>query len=116
MFFKPEMIDKILAEEKTVTRRPAKESASKGLHGDRWMPCRYEVDKDYSVQPGRGKKSVARVRVLHVNREHVGAIGDADAELEGFEDRNDFRAYWHRLYGSWDALQVVDRIEFELVR
>jgi hypothetical protein len=117
VIFKPEMVEKILAGEKTVTRRPVKESPrfSGGIGGPRWLPCKYEVGKDYAVQPGRGQKAVARIRILDVSRSHVGAIGDADAECEGFEDRNDFRAYWRILYGHWDALQLVDRIEFQLL-
>lgn len=68
--FKPELIDKILAGQKTQTRRPVKP-------GDmgQWQHClacewvnrngrrHWEVGKDYALVPGRGKHSIyARLR------------------------------------------------------
>ena len=114
MIFKPEMVEKILAGEKTVTRRPARPGNS--LHGPDWRPCRYEVGKTYAVQPGRGQKGVGRIRVLAVRRKPLGHYMLTDETLrEGFQSFTRFRAYWEHLYGSYDPTQLVDRIEFELV-
>lgn len=115
MIFKPEMVEKILGGEKTVTRRPVKFDAVTSA----WLPCRYEVGKDYAVQPGRGKKAVGRIRVLSVVRRRIELFTLSsrvrEAQREGFKDWWAFKRYWTALYGSWDAAQLVDRIEFELL-
>lgn len=119
MIFKPEMVEKILAGEKTVTRRPAKtqmgDLVTATTRPEAQAACRYEVGKTYAVQPGRGKKGVARIRVLDVDRYELDLIGDIDAAREGFGGWEEFRDYWRALYGSYDPTQLVDRIEFELV-
>ena len=120
MIFKPEMVEKILAGEKTVTRRPVKFKSElpPGAPGPVRVeqPCRYEVGKTYAVQPGRGQKGVGRIRVLAVRRKPLGHYMLTDETLrEGFQSFTRFRAYWERLYGSYDPTQLVDRIEFELV-
>ena len=110
MIFKPELIEKILAGEKTVTRRPVKyDPAGEPL------PCRYEPGRDYALQPGRGKKAVGRIRVLDVRREPLAEVDTADARREGFYGGPEFAAYWSKLYGSYDPTELVDRIEFELL-
>lgn len=127
MIFKQEMIDKILAGQKTVTRRPVKFRPS--IHDDagEQLPCRYEAGKTYAVQPvieegpgkGRGGKEIARIRVRSVRRiplDHQLTI--SEAAKEGFDGFRSFRDYWENLYsgpGSYDSTQLVDRIEFELL-
>jgi hypothetical protein len=113
VIFRPEMVDKILAGEKTVTRRPVKLLGYQPNPAQ--MPCRYEVGKDYAVQPGRGLKAVARIRVSDVRREQLFAIDTADARREGFDGGPEFAAYWRKLYGSFIPTQLVDRIEFQLL-
>jgi hypothetical protein len=114
VIFKPEMVEKILAGEKTVTRRPVKfETVDHGVTVA--AGCRYAPGQSYALQPGRGKKAVGRIFVTHRDREMLGTIDDAEAQLEGFEDRQEFRRYWESLYGRFDAIQLVDRIQFEVV-
>lgn len=131
MIFKPEMVEKILAGEKTVTRRPVKYERIQPFGGFTELvevarACRYEVGKDYAVQPvieegpgkGRGGKEVARLFVVRIAREPLGGGLDrsiSEAEREGFEDWPAFVLYWQGLYGSYDPNQLVDRIEFERV-
>jgi hypothetical protein len=55
-------------------------------------PVRFNVGSDYAVQPGRGQKSVARIRITQIRREDVRNISDEDAEAEGFDTKEDF---WH---------------------
>lgn len=120
MIFKPEMVEKILAGQKTVTRRPVKfkmelppgAPAPVKVEQD----CRYEVGETYAVQPGRGQKAVARIRILSVSRELLLALNTLDARREGFDGGPEFAAYWTKLYGSFDPTQLVHRIEFELVQ
>ena len=107
MIFKPELVTKVLTGEKTQTRRKADYGA-----------CRYTVGRDYAVQPGRGKKSVARIRITDEHRELLSLISDEDARREGFDDKAAFFAYWRRLHGipeDWSLDQAVHVISFELV-
>ena len=106
MIFQPELVELILAGRKTQTRRLA------GIND-----CRYQVGRDYAVQPGRGKKGVARVLVTAVRRETEGDISLADARAEGFKNRTEFRRYWTALYGRPSVPgRRVWVISFELVR
>ncbi len=104
MIFKPEMVEKILAGEKTATRRPAK--------GQR----RYSVGREYAVQPGRGKKAVGRIRIVVTVRERLDRILTCEAIEEGFESREAFFAYWRKLYPGSDLTELVDVYAFVLVR
>jgi hypothetical protein len=117
MIFKQQMVDAILEGQKTVTRRPVK--YLDGPERERMAAsCRYKVGKDYAIQPGRGQKAVGRIRILAIDQRplYVGNRAEAgeEARAEGFNRWGEFRAYWIKLYGRFDA-QVVHRIEFELV-
>lgn len=103
MIFKPEMVEKILAGEKTVTRRPAR------AYG------RYAAGRDYALQPGRGKFSVGRILIEAADLTALGSIDDADARREGFPDRAAFLVYWRGLYGTLDDGQTVARFAFRLL-
>lgn len=100
MIFGPEMLPKVLSGEKTVTRR---------------RTSHYVTGQTYAVQPGRGKRHVAHVRVLSANEERLWAISHRDAPREGFENPAAFMDYWTALHGSWNPDEIVTRIEFELV-
>jgi hypothetical protein len=113
VIFKPELVEKILAGEKTETRRPVKYDAD-----GRVVPCRYTVGKDYAVQPGRTKPGIPglRLKVLSVVREHLGQMDHRKALLEGFSGTDEFFRYWERLHGrAVPDLQAVWAIRFELV-
>jgi hypothetical protein len=84
MIFSQPMIDRILAGEKTQTRRHS---------------GRYKVGKTYAVQPGRGKPAVAHIQILEKGRELVGMISTADAIAEGFDSRQRFLEAWEVLHG-----------------
>lgn len=109
MIFRPELIEKILAGEKTQTRRPVKGEA--GRRGQ----CRYRPGRRYGVQPGRGEKSTCQIGVWHVRQEMLGKISEADAREEGFENSAYFFRYWHGLYGAVHLEQKVWVIRFFLV-
>ena len=87
---------------KTQTRRPVKASQE----SNRWdietdvineviqwldngkeypanMRSIYVVGRTYAVQPGRGKKSVGRIRVTKIRRERLREISVEDAKAEG---------------------------------
>jgi hypothetical protein len=117
------MLSKILADEKTVTRRPVKYNKS-----GKYLPARYKVDGGpggtYALQgpPEKGSKARARtipgyrLRIVSVEMERVGEVTDEEARLEGLEDRFAYWRYWLKeLYGKLDFKQKVWRYEFELV-
>lgn len=99
MIFGPEMLEKVLSGEKTVTRRRS---------------SRYVVGREYAVQPGRGQFHVAHVRVLSVRTGPMGEVGGEEAQREGFTSWGGFINYWEKMYGSIDFSETVARIEFEL--
>jgi hypothetical protein len=105
VIFRPALIEKILAGEKTQTRRP--------VNGRINSP--YRPGCTYAVQPGRGQKAVARIRVLHVHRAKLGDLSPAGALAEGFPDRETFFGYWLGLYGTIDFEQPVWALHFEVV-
>ena len=125
MIFSEPLLTKVLAQEKTVTRRPVKfETVDTGVAIER--PCRYKRYASYAIQPviehgpgkGRGGKEVARPFVVRVDRELLGGGLDwstSEAQREGFGDWPTYREYWIALYGSYNPSQLVDRIEFELL-
>lgn len=131
MIFSPELAEKVVAGEKTVTRRVVK--LVPNLQADGWdggrdgmvpMPCRYQEGRTYAVQPGRGKKAIGRIRILSVRGPEPvkfafgghWAMEGFELEREGFKDRYEFARYWESLYGPEDGETLVWRIEFELDR
>lgn len=106
MIFRLPLITKILTGEKTQTRRPVKDG----------KPCRYLVGGDYAVQPGRGKRGVARIRVTAVRREQLRDLTAEDAVAEGFATPRDLYDYWTQLYGTHSVFDEVWVISFELVQ
>lgn len=105
MIFRPHLADLVARGLKTETRRPVKGDA----------PCRYLVGRAYAVQPGRGKRGIARVRIIDVRRERLGQIHGVTARREGFTTGAAFLDYWRDLYGHVDEEQRVWAIRFELV-
>lgn len=108
MIFKPELIEKVLTGEKTVTRRPA-----------RTRYCSYRRGNTYAIQSGRGKKGIGYIRIVGTQRERLflgnPAYCESEAEPEGYESWSDFRRDWTKLYGKFDPELPVWRIRFVLV-
>ncbi len=105
MIFHPDLAAKVLDGTKTQTRRRSYP------YND--GPCRYEVGRDYAVQPGRGKRAVGRILVTDVRCEGIGFLTEDDARREGFEDCATFYERWRQMYGAVDGFVWV--ITFELV-
>lgn len=93
------MVEKILAGEKTQTRRV----------GER----RWEEGHIYAVQPGRGEAAVASIRVVAVQEVPVVPISLADVRAEGFRSRDEFYARWRALHGAYPGGRCW-RLTFEL--
>jgi len=90
----------------------------------------YEVGQSYAVQPGRGQKSVTRIRVTGLRRERLQDMSQADAQQEmpvasPLADVSDgqwalksFQETWNTMYHQpgqrWQDNPEVWVIEFEL--
>jgi hypothetical protein len=112
MNFRPELADKVMAGEKTVTRRVVSDN--------RWSPwyvdqCSLKVGRDYAVCPGRGKNAIGRVRIKDVRREPLGHLSDEEARREGFATAADFEAAFRAINGIYADNLLVWRVEFEVM-
>lgn len=105
MIFKPELVEKILAGEKTETRRLEKLGQTQ---------CRYVSGRDYALQPGRTRRAVGRIAITDVRRERLGEITHEGALREGFPTVREFLAYWRQPHGAEDPEQEVWMIRFKL--
>jgi hypothetical protein len=110
--FQPELAAKVLAGQKTVTRR----LVSDNPRSPWWKGgCSLKVNRTYAVCPGRGKPAIGRVRIVSVRKERLGWLG-ADEELrEGFTTCHAFREAWKKINGRYDAAALVWRVEFAVV-
>lgn len=125
--------DKVLAGEKTKTRRPMKDGDVIDLPGFgikvnigkpismifrviRGGRLLWEVGRTYAVQPGRTAKSVGRIRLKGISSEPLYRITHEDARAEGFSGRDEFVRVWKELYPKGSLLSSVYVLEFELVK
>lgn len=52
----------------------------------KWAVARgYFADKTYAIQPGRGKSSIGRIKLMAIRQERLQDISAYDAEREGIE-------------------------------
>lgn len=95
----------VLDGSKTATRRPVKETEwaelssynlfgvrveNRTIHAVHYISnngIKWQLGSTYAVQPGRGQKSVARIKLTGIRREPVNAITEEDAVAEGFGAR-----------------------------
>jgi hypothetical protein len=132
MQFKFELIEKILAGQKTQTRRPAKfldghieftkeqRKQTLGVIFTQRGRVKWEVGRTYAIQPGRGKSGLGRIQIVCIRYESTQDISPSDAQAEGFASVAEFSAYWSRLYigtkYAWENNVPVVVLEFELVK
>lgn len=122
--------DKVLAGEKTQTRRPMKNGdvievpgfmkelnigkpismIFRVIRGGRLL---WEVGRTYAVQPGRTAKSVGRIRLTGLRSEPLYRITHDDARAEGFSGRDEFVRVWQEIYPKGSLLESVYVLELE---
>jgi hypothetical protein len=114
-------LEQVLQQQKSQTRRLAKPHehlTALGAFARVEIPGKrviYQVGKSYAVQPGRGKKSVARIIITAIRRENVETISEADALAEGFASREAFIETWRTIHKTKvKAPQDVWVLEFRL--
>lgn len=112
MNFRPELAAKVMAGEKTVTRRLVSDNPNSPWWRER---CSLKIDHTYAVCPGRGKNAIGRVRIVRVMSEPLGYLNVDEARREGFRDSNGFEGAWHAINGGYDPDVIVWRVEFLVV-
>ena len=112
MNFKPELAAKVMAGEKTVTRRLVSENPRSPWYIN---SSSIRIGKDYAVCPGRGQNAIGQVRVTDVNLERLHDLDDDEAVREGFATKVEFVDAFTAINGSYDPAALVWRIEFERV-
>lgn len=113
MNFQPELAEKVMAGEKTVTRRVASDNPRSPWYRHR---CALQVGRDYAVCPGRGKHAIGRVRILSARVGPLGWLTEAEARAEGFSSAMAFAEAFADINGKYRDNTLVWRVEFEVVR
>jgi hypothetical protein len=58
----------------------------------------YRVGQILSVQPARGQKGIAKIKVLELTKRDVRSYTDDDIRAEGFSDRLSFYRTWYEMH------------------
>jgi hypothetical protein len=97
-------VEKILSGEKVMTRR---------IVSGNPLFCKYRKYHTYAVQPGRGKKAVARIEVIatpHVESRAIRngyPISEMDAKLEGGYTPEEYEALFEKMHPNWQLRSVI---------
>jgi hypothetical protein len=138
MLFTPENAKKVMAGQKTQTRRPCQDGdkgISLEINGlyfavENNLRKKWQVGKTYAIQPGRGKLSIGRVLLKSIKRERVNEISADDAFYEGVRMPtlpnetpgkfvSAFRDLWDSIYSGGMAFEtgpMVWVLEFEVAQ
>lgn len=115
MIFERELADKVMAGDKTVTRRLCSDNPRSPWWREK---CALAPGKVVTVNPGRGVVNIGRIEVVSARRmllrEGFGVWPDREAQLEGFETFEKFRRAWPEINGEWDPEALVWRVEFKV--
>ena len=77
---------------------------------------RFMENKTYSVQPGRGQKSIGSIRVTEINSVSPNQLTISEIFEEGFQTRAEFYRAWKKMHGQ-DSLNLACWVlHFDLVR
>lgn len=109
MIFRRELAERVLAGEKTVTRRLCSENPRSPWWRER---CAYPEGKVFTVNPGRGVERIGEARVVKCERQWLGFLSDDEARAEGFADAAAFQAGFEAINGRYNPTVLVWRIEF----
>jgi hypothetical protein len=110
--FQPELARKVMAGEKTVTRRLASDNPRSPWWRERTW---YQPGNVFTVNPGRGKMNIGRARVKSARLIRLGVPGLDEARREGFATMAGFRQAFAAINGRYHQDAKVWRIEFEVV-
>lgn len=119
MIFRAELAEKVLAGEKTVTRRVVKDNPRSPWWRER---CWYTPGKVFTINPGRGAPNVGHARVVSLEREPLSFLRtcslldlESEARKEGFATSGEFWKTFEAINGALPGDTLVWRIEFEVI-
>lgn len=95
----------VLEGSQTQTRRPIRQR----------QRYAYAAGNTYAVQTASNKPGGARIRVVRVREQLLGAVTEDEAKAEGHDDLAAFRRAWAAQYGGFDPAEEVWVVEFRLV-
>ncbi len=111
MNFLPDLAQKVLAGEKTVTRRLASDNPRSPLSA---ADCQLVPGRRYAVCPGRGRHAIGSAQVASVVLGPLGQLDTAEARREGFDTVAAFEAAFTGINGGvYDPARMVWRVELE---
>jgi hypothetical protein len=128
MLFKPELVAKILAGEKTQTRRVKRDEDTawhEGVYPQAYLPIvrvyrsgrlLWQVGHSYALQPGYAKAAVGRILIESIRHcARASDISESDAVAEGFSSVSDFRALYSKINGAESLGQPCWALSFDLI-
>lgn len=119
MLFRKELAEKIIAGQKTATRRLPKDNPRSPWW---WKECRYKVGGRFPVMCNFNEPARAYAIVTRVALERLGDITREQAAEEGLPSFGNtlsvplFEQIWERINGEFDPEQWVWVVEFKLDR
>ncbi|MCJ7425043.1 ASCH domain-containing protein [Candidatus Bathyarchaeota archaeon] len=102
--FKRKHLTKILAGQKTQTRR---------IH--RPISQGWQIGKTYGIRDRWFTKPQTHITILRKFRQRLGDITQEDVQKEGYTSMEEFRKVWAEIYGQWNPDQIVTVYEFKKV-
>jgi hypothetical protein len=111
MLFLRELAEKVVAGEKTATRRLPKDNPRSPWY---WRNCRYRVGGEFPVMGGFDRPALCCAIVDRVALERLGACNCAQARTEGFDSVQAFFEKCEEINGFFDAMAWVWVVEFRV--
>ena len=115
----------VLSGQKTQTRRLARDNdrlwtvevEDREPEKVLWRGTRvkWRTGRSYAVQPGRGKRAMARIRLLDIRYQLLGHVTEVEARAEGFSCLDEFERTWTTIHGRFNTEQPVWALEFRLL-
>lgn len=102
MIFSEDHISKIRDGTKTMTRRSFRSRNT------------YRIGRSYTVQPGRGKHGLFKIKVTDLKFEWLGDITSEDIKAEGYDTKEEFVEVWSKINKNYNPRQAVTVIKFEV--
>lgn len=82
--------------------------------GMRWIP-KWQVGKDYAIQPARGVKAIGRYRIENIWKQDVRTLTPGQLNREGFKNYLSFMQLWTKMHDhewflkSWRVTDLESR-------
>lgn len=112
MIFKEDLAEKILAGEKTATRRCLSDNPRSPWWREK---CAYTVGQVFTINPGRGVRRVGEARVTRVYKQPPLYVSGDQARTEGFATSIEFLDVFQKINPGIDVTESVWVVEFELL-